>query len=338
MKKMLECPYCDGKAVLTKENRGLTYRKDSFDVVEHFYKCNNCKEEFTTTETDAISILQMHNQYREKYNIPFTEDIISIREKYELSASKMSEVLGLGINGYSNYEKGEIPTQAIGNLIKIASNPNVFKSMLEKAHKCFTQVMYDNAQKKVKYLIEEEIDCTSNLFKINQYLEPISLTGYRTPSIDKLSNIIIDFLNKCVFDFNDKLKINKLLFFTDFYCYKMTGQSMTGLSYRAIKYGPVPTNYDNLFVYLENNNIISSNWIKEINGSARETFITESICDNRLLTEAEILILNQICDNFKEMNSWDLVDLSHKEKAWIENQGSKQIIDYQKYAFDLQIL
>src|SRR5688500_10288940 len=104
MKKKIECPYCDGRANLHKDVKEINYRKDVFKIVAHFYKCEKCQEEFTTTEADTISLTQVHNQYREKNNIPFPDEIAAIRQKYELSASKMSEVLGLGANGYSNYE------------------------------------------------------------------------------------------------------------------------------------------------------------------------------------------------------------------------------------------
>lgn len=336
MKKKIECPFCDGQAVLNRSTRTLLYRKESFDVVEHFYKCENCSEEFTTTETDTIGMLQLHNQYRERFKIPFTEEIIAIRERYELSATKMSEVLGLGINGYSNYEKGEIPTQAIGNLIKVASKPEVFQQMCVDARECFSKAMYDNTLKRVKYLIEKGIECLTNKFKINLYLEPVSLTGFKTPSVEKMSTIIVEFIRHCKDTFNDKLKINKLLFYTDFYCYKMTGNSMTGLTYRAIQYGPVPTNYDQLFLYLESNNIIHSNWVKGPDGIARETFIADSNFNCISLTTNEQLIIDHVCNKFKDTNSWDLVDLSHKETAWIETESGKHVIDYQKYAFDLQ--
>src|SRR3569833_2128964 len=113
MKTRVDCPYCDGTAELQKQPGEITYRKEIFKVVEHFYKCEKCGEEFTTTETDTITLTQAHNQYREKYNIPFPEEIVAIKEMYQLSATKMGEVLSLGANSYSNYEKGEMPSPAL---------------------------------------------------------------------------------------------------------------------------------------------------------------------------------------------------------------------------------
>ena len=79
MKKVIECPYCDGNAILHKETKELNYRKEVFKILAHYYKCEKCAEEFTTTESDTISLMQAHNQYREKYSIPFPEEIAKLR-------------------------------------------------------------------------------------------------------------------------------------------------------------------------------------------------------------------------------------------------------------------
>lgn len=335
MKKVIECPYCDGHAALTKESKELSYRKDAFKIMAHFYKCDTCHEEFTTTETDTVTLLQAHNQYRYKHSIPFIEEICAIREKFELSASKMSEVLQIGVNGYSNYEKGEIPTPAIGNLINTANSPIVFKAMLEKAKQYFSDGMYESAIKRVRFLIEG--DAEANLFQVrlNLYNEPTSYTGYKRTNKDKLSGILIACITKCKSEFNDRLKLNKLLFYCDFLSYSLTGYSITGLSYRAIQYGPVPTFYDNIYAYFEGEGAICSNWVKDKNGSAKETFLTELAYECQLFNKVEQIIIDIVTDKFKEMSSWDLVDLSHKEKGWIDLHGEKQVIDYQAYAFDL---
>jgi len=70
------------------------------------------------------------NQYREKHNIPFPEDIKAIRKQYKLPAIKMSKVLGLGDNTYRQYEAGEIPTEANGRLIQMSADPKKFLEML----------------------------------------------------------------------------------------------------------------------------------------------------------------------------------------------------------------
>ena len=45
----------------------------------------------------------------------------------------------------------------------------------------------------------------------------------------------------------------------------------------------------------------------------------------------------KVMELFKDTPSWDLVELSHKERAWIELNKTKSIISYQDYAVDISI-
>lgn len=62
MKQRIECPWCDGQAVLQKEARELTYRSEVVKIEAHYYQCDKCGEEFTTTEADTLSLEQAYNQ------------------------------------------------------------------------------------------------------------------------------------------------------------------------------------------------------------------------------------------------------------------------------------
>ncbi|HJU45372.1 MAG TPA: type II TA system antitoxin MqsA family protein [Chitinophagaceae bacterium] len=335
MKQRIECPYCDGIAVLSKEVKEVSYRRDNFRIIAHYYKCEKCSEEFTTTEADAIGLTQVYNQYREKYNILFPEEIITIRQQYELSAVKMSEVLGLGANGYSNYENGEIPTPALAKLIATAAKPSIFMDFLMKAKNLFSPNSFDKAKQRVELLIKEEESPRPFYSLLNIYTEPNNYTGYKKIDTPKISSLIVMFIKKCKAEFNDRLKLNKLLFFTDFCHYKNYGKSISGLSYRAIQYGPVPACYDNIYTYLENEQIITSEWIRLQNGSAREIFKPGAEAEANLFSKEELETIDAILQHFRETSTWDIVDLSHKEKAWKELEANKSIIGYQDYAFDL---
>lgn len=334
MKLKIECPYCDGIAVLKREPQHLTYRKEVFKVTAHFYKCGKCKEEFTTTESDTRTIMQAHNQYRAKHNIPFPEEIISIREKYGLSATKMSEVLGLGVNGYNNYEKGEMPNAAIANLIRTADIPAVFLDLLENAKEYFSENSFSKAKSTVYKLIEETKKSKPFYTLLNLYKTPNDFTGYTKIDADKIANLVIFFITASDERYNDKLKLNKQLFYSDFRHYKNYGKSITGLSYRAINYGPVPANYDNIFTYLENEQIISSGWMKTNSGAAVEIFSAE-VTFNPVFSEDEMETIEAITTLFKGLSSWEIVDLSHGEKGWKELVDSRRLISYQEYAFHL---
>lgn len=336
MKNILECPYCTGKAKINRYKKIITFKKEDFEVVQHFYKCNSCKEEFTTTETDHLSLVQIQNQYREKNHIIFPYELIEIRKKYDLSASKMSEVLGLGINSYSNYENGEIPSLAISNLIRLAANPEQFKELLDGQKSIFSKNAYEKISKRVELLITESIHLNPFFINLNEIDGLNCLTGYSSINIQKIGALLVRFISGCSNEFNDKLKLNKLLFYTDFLSYKLFGVSITGITYRAIKYGPVPSFYDNIYHYFQNKGLIISTWKKGTGNLVTEIFETKVNENIFQFTPNEEEVINKVLNKFGSMPTWDLVDLSHEEKAWKELNFDRQLIDYQKYAFYLE--
>lgn len=335
MKVKIECPYCDGTAVLQKQPKELGYRKDIFKVVEHFYRCEKCKEEFTTTESDTITLIQAHNQYREKYNILFPEEIVAIREQYGLSAARMSEVLGLGINSYGNYEKGEMPVPAMANLIKTAGKPEVFLDFLEDARQHFSDNSYEKVKAKVCALIQETKKSKPFYANLNIHRDSNNFTGYKRTDAGKVAQLVAYLINNSKAAYNNKLKLNKQLFYTDFSHYKHYGRSVTGLSYRAINYGPVPANYDNIFTYLENEQIIVSYWERTKTGGAVEIFTSDIAPAPDVFSAEELDTIRAIIAKFKDISAWEIVDLSHLERAWKELEGERKLISYQEYAFDL---
>jgi len=48
-------------------------------------------------------------------------------------------------------------------------------------------------------------------------------------------------------------------------------------------------------------------------------------------------IVCTIVEKFKSVRSWDVVEFSHYEKAWKDLHNEKELINYQKYAFDLNL-
>ena len=336
MKEKITCAYCDGVALLKKEKKEIKYRKDVFTILAHFYQCESCKERFTNNETDTISLLQVHNQYREKYHIPFPDEIADIRNTYGLSASKMSEVLGLGANGYSNYENGEIPTPAIGNLLSAAAEGTTFLQLVNKANTHFSENALKKINERIQELIAETQQKESIYQLLNSHTNPGHFTGFKKINPIKIAALVTYFIQHAKPAFNDKLKLNKLLFFLDFHHFKSQGVSISGLSYRAIQYGPVPSQYDNIYRYLENEQIISAKFLRMPNGAAREVFVSNSDFDEFLFSDTELATITHITKQFSNTPTWHMVELSHKEKAWKELASQKAFISFQQYAFDLK--
>jgi hypothetical protein len=98
----------------------------------------------------------------------------------------------------------------------------------------------------------------------------------------------------------------------------------------------VPSQYDNIYRYLENEEIISAKFLRMPNGAAREVFVSNSDFDESLFSDTELATLTHITKQFSNTPTWHMVELSHKEKAWKELASQKAFISYQQYAFDLK--
>ena len=332
-----DCPFCDEKAVIKSDIVEKEFKKETFQISEFFYKCESCGEEFTTKETDTLVTNQIYNQYREKNELPFPEELIQLREKYQVSAQKMSLILGLGINTYSNYEKGEIPSTANAKLISSAKNLEMFTSYVSQSKEILGEVAYMKILKYVKTLMPYKED-NYLLCNFNWHRGPTRFTGYSVPNPEKATNLLLYFLSNCNPEFNDKLKLNKMLFYADFLNYKTTGRSISGISYRAISYGPVPSNYDFIFAhFIEKEEIIEPVFIKVNNSRVNECYRPLKDFDLSVFSAEELNTIKKVVELFRNTPSWDIVELSHKEKAWVELNETKSIISYQDYAFDLSI-
>lgn len=328
----MKSPFTGKEMKLVKENRLMEFRKEKFNVIFHFYLCEDTNEQFTDYKLDELNIRQLYNQYRDLYNIPFQEEIISIRKKYNLSSAKMSQILGFGANGYRLYEAGEIPSLSNAKLIQMAKDPNDFIKLLNMSDKMETEEKR-KINEDLKYLIRME----ENLVFEKEYFSylfgstfPSLLTGYKKPSFEKISNMVAFFADK-LFPF--KTKMNKLLFYSDFLMYRESCYSISGLMYQAIQRGPVPINFQSLYDYLENKNLIKINTIDfgEYYGEKISNILE---FNPKLFSDKELKILKFVSEKFEEINSTQISTLSHQEKAWIENVDDQGLINY-NYSFEL---
>lgn len=331
----MKSPITGTAMTLTKERRSMDFRKETFEIVFHYYKCEDSGEQFTTTSMDEVNMNQVYNQYRDKFNIPFPDEIIRIRTKYGLSASKMSEILGLGVNSYRQYEAGEMPSTANAKLIQMIDDPKKFIDMVEL---CGT--LDENF--KAKYIQKAQLlveDRKRNIFNLNfkEYLLGNHLadiySGYRNPNLEKFTEMVVYFSEQVE---PYKTKMNKLLFYADFLMFKQSCFSISGVRYKAIDKGPVPNKFQSIFEYLANNNEIDIYTTEFSKGYSGEQFKArkDRPFNADLFSETELEVLNKVSTAFKTTKTSDIIELSHLEEAWKKNEKNKSEISYE-YAFEL---
>ena len=327
----MKSPFTGGNASLCHELSELTFRKEKFQYVHLFYECDETKERFTTTELDEVNLGQVYNQYRVKYGIPFPDEIKSIRNKYGLSAAKMSQILGFGDNQYRLYENGDMPSEANGKILMSIMEWHVFESFVRNARNQFEEEEYEKIMTKVKAVQPDKENDFAKKYLFNGCRRN-GYNGYALQSIDKLKNILLFYIGK----FNGVFftMMNKLLFYTDFYHYKMYGKGMSGLAYKAIKHGPVPIRWDR--IYSSYNDIYQD--IESFGAGVEGTKLTSTLSpDMSLFTKEETEVLIRIYNRFKTLNSAQISEASHTEEAWLKYVDSGQMISF-NMAFELQAI
>jgi len=325
----MKSPITGNEMILQKEKRTLVFRKEEFEIEYHYYLCTDTKEQFEDDQLSDLNVTQVYNQYRERLRLPFPDEIKSIREKYGLSARKMSDILGFGPNTYSNYEKGEIPSKANARLIQLAGDPEEFLKLASLSGN-----LNKSLENKITGILETKQSrnrtITEWIFK-----EPIqnNLNGYKMFNEEKVYQMILFFAQHPKLW---KTKLNKLLFYADFSHFKNYGYSISGLKYAAINYGPVPDDYELLLTFGRKNKVFK-NVYQEINEEAAGEIIEpakDAVFNRELFEERELKTLQTIFEKFKNVTSSQIVKMSHDEKAWQENYKKHKNIDY-RYGFDL---
>ncbi|MDP3443618.1 MAG: DUF4065 domain-containing protein, partial [Ignavibacteria bacterium] len=267
-----------------------------------------------------------------RHNIPFPEQIKAIREKYELSAKKISELLGFGTNTWRNYEDGEVPSRANANLIQMISKPESFEEYILK-YSGLEEKEIEKVLKPVQNLKTDTCFCNDQFYRFN--CQPDITTGLKAFDRKKTEQIITFFAGRLQ---PFKTKLNKLLFYTDFAHFRNIGQSITGLRYNAIQYGPVPLNYDILFGSLADLDIIDIEYDMTPFGEIEKILPNPQYkFDASLFTPTELEVMEYIADTFKNTSATEIAEISHREPAWIENINNKRIIPF-SYAFRLETL
>ena len=320
----MKSPFTGKEMKRVYEKRTWNFRGEQYEYEHIAWLCEDSGEQFTDDESDTAGFVQVTNQYRAKYGIPYTDEIIAVRQRYGISAAKMSLILGIGVNQYRLYEQGEVPSVSNGRMIRSIMNPKVMLEMVESSKNELSESEYEKIISKVQAII-----ASSEAYKMEQYeTKRIFNTsrgadnGYAQLSLNRLKNIMLYILNRC-----DEVwctKMNKLLFYTDFMSYRERGMAMTGLSYRAIDFGPVPERWDR--VYSEFPEVRQE--LRQVGDFVGSVLIASAEAANTMFTDAELKVLDAICTHFGKMTSREISRISHDEEAWLNHHDKYEYIPF----------
>lgn len=306
------------------------FRGEKYDFTYIAYRDDESGEEFTTTESDTNWYNQATNQYREKHGIPYQDEIIALRERYGVSAAKMSVILGFGANQYRLYEDGEVPSESNGKMIRSAMNPKVFLDLVRSSKNQLTEKEFAKISAKVEEVIKasegwhDEVFGQERLFLSGRGLA----NGFAPLSVDRLKNLLLYVLGQMGETFQTKM--NKVLFYIDFLSYRERGMAISGLAYQAIEFGPVPQRWDRVYSAFDE----VQEQLRLVQGQECMSLMAGGEADMSAFTEAEMAVIDEVCGKLKDLTSRAVSKLSHEETAWKEHVGKPETIPFSE-AFKL---
>ena len=326
----MKSPFTGGEVILLADTRKAVFRKEEYEYTYLCYQCVDTGEIFTTTQMDTVNTAQIYNCYRTEHGIPFPDEIKEMRSRYGLSASKMSKILGFGDNQYRLYENGEIPSIANGRVLKAIQSPRTFATFVDAAKGVLSDEEYGRIRKRLEEYEDKKLADEFIYHLIYGDSGRSKYNGYAMLSVSRLKNVMLFFIERFKGVFVTQM--NKLLFYTDFLSYRENGQAMTGLSFKAIQYGPVPERWDRVYGLIDD---IFQVEVETRNGNVGSKLVSDISCDLSGFTDEQLTVLEKVYNAFKGDSPTVISQKSHKEAAWIENSSTHSFIDF-KYAFSLK--
>ena len=317
------------KEVCTTEVK--EFRKERFLVHVRYYVCEDTGEQFTTTRQDTLQFNDLYAQYRIRHGIPFPDEIKAIRNRYNLKYSQISRLLGFGVNQYAKYESGEVPSGSNGKMIAAIRDKNVLLKLLADCKESFQLGEYEKIRSAILLSNEYEDDHAS----LRQIIYPEDgrslLNGYGGMYVSRLFDMVryIVKLHGEVFP----TKLNKLMFYADFHHYRMASQSISGLRYRAMNFGPVPDHYATIYDNIPD----LDKRLVEAHGMVGMLISCPSEVEKNNLSESQKESIEYVVKKLKPLDVSEIIKRSHEEPAWNRYFPTRAWIPYDE-AFDLQLI
>ncbi len=325
----MPCPLCDKTHEVEERKRitTITLKGEEVTYEEKFYFCTNAAENENEFENGAMTnenLLNARNAYRVKMGLLTSDEIVAIRENYGLSQVDLAKLLGWGEATISRYESKAIQDEAYDTMLRlIKDNPLQALESLKKNSDKFSV----KKRLEIRAKIVEKLDSYGKEFLTRQtfegeyanFEEPSDSNGFAILNIDKIEAMISYLAQKVNNLF--KVKLMKMLWYSDVLSFAEIGRSMSGLVYRHEAMGALPVGHYSL-MNLENLNVQEE---MSYNYDTMLHVYPVANMDYSVLTDEEKVILDKVIIKFKDYKTKDIVDYMHDEKAYIETKPGEII-------------
>lgn len=333
------CPYCKKEVEYKIEKRELKeFRGIEVNTFENVAICNECNQDLYVNKIEDENNERIYKIYREKANIIKAEDIVKLREKYDISQRELTAILGFGKMTINRYERGGLPTKSQSDYIKLLiENEDRFIEKVKEAYEN-NNITEKTYKKIVSEGQEENISKKRVQENIRRYLKevlnrkPDIYNGYKSLDLEKVENIISYIASKVK---NLTItSLNKYLWYIDMLSFNKRAVAITGLTYQNQKFGPtiVYKKYDELSLLDDK---YQREDIETENGNTTKIISNENFNLDKI-NDSEKEIIDTIIKLLKNKKVTDISKMSHREDGWKKTKRLEKISF--EYAMNLNII
>lgn len=326
-----DCPFCNTVHEMEKRQRKsqVLIKGELVEYDEIYFRCprrtDDEENEFVSAEMMDQNLQRARNAYRKKHGLLTSDEIAEIRSIYNISQSDLALMLGWGEITVTRYESKSIQDSTYDQILRLVkADPMFAMDQLEKHKDQFNSEKYGQIKstilKRINDISVAQLYRKTIEAKYINYQEPCDFNGYQKLDLKKLATVMAIFASyiKNLF----KVRLMKLLWYTDALSFKQCDKSITGLVYVHQYYGALP--------------IASSEIIHLPTLSVEETEINENVGYHiraknggsiEGLEPDEIDIIYQVTKKFKNMSTQQIVNYMHDEDAY-KNTVMNQIIPF----------
>jgi len=136
------------------------------------------------------------------------------------------------------------------------------------------------------------------------------------PNLDKFRELILYISQKCANDPSfGAIKVNKILYFSDFLHYANYGTPITGVEYQKLEYGPAPRPLLPIRQKMVNNGELGIQQLP-IGSASRQKLVNLRSPDLSLFTAQEIALIDAVIDLLGPGTAADASEMSHRLSGW----------------------
>ena len=333
------CPYCKKEVEYRIEKRDIKeFKGIEVNTFENVAICNECNEDLYVNEIENENNERIFKIYRKIANIITPQDIVNLRNKYDISQRELTAILGFGKMTINRYERGGLPSKSQSDYIKLLIDNEIefvnrVKAAYEKneiSEKTYKKIVSNDVEKAISK--KEVQDNIRKYLNVELNRDPDIYNGYKSLDLDKIENIISYIASKVK---NLTItSLNKYLWYIDMLSFNQRSVAITGLTYQNQKFGPTIINkrYDEI-------SLLDDKYQREdfetINGNVTE-IISKDNFDLNKISDSEKKIIDSVIKLLKNKKVTEISEMSHKEDGWRKTERLEQISF--EYAMNLKLI